>query len=312
MIKQIFKKTYKLLISISILLLIVYSDLIVFIPLDIRDKIHQAKQLLLGNVNQIKSMFIVDRITFLQIIIICMIMLAAKRAMVILLEFYKEYAFEKGKMAGYTIARLVMDAVNLVVVFMGALWILYIIGIPITTLFTGTSIIVAAVSMCQEQLISDVFTGCLLLFDNEIKVRDYIEVNGTKGVIAEIGIRTTKIKEDSGNIIVINNSNMRNIKKCFIQKKQNDTNKVRLRFYVSKNFDSRKWQKSLETIFSKESSTWNNYFENVPMISKPFVDKSGKYVMEISADTKEKNLDEVQNELKVLWSKILEFEKTMK
>ena len=42
-------------------------------------------------------------------------------------------------------------------------------------------------------------------------VDDIIEINGYRGTVIKIGIRTTSIKDSSGNIQIINNSDMRNI-----------------------------------------------------------------------------------------------------
>ena len=62
-----------------------------------------------------------------------------------------------------------------------------------------------------ESLITDVITGVFMLFENQYNVGDIIEVSGFRGTVSSIGIRTTSITDISGNIKIINNSDMRNI-----------------------------------------------------------------------------------------------------
>jgi len=59
--------------------------------------------------------------------------------------------------------------------------------------------------------VADVVTGIFLLFENQYNVGDIVEVNGFRGTVKEIGIRTTSIMDVGGNVKIINNSEMKNI-----------------------------------------------------------------------------------------------------
>ena len=48
--------------------------------------------------------------------------------------------------------------------------------------------------------------GISIIFDNKYAVGDVIEINGFKGTVVELGLRTTKIKAFSGEIKCIGNS----------------------------------------------------------------------------------------------------------
>ena len=80
------------------------------------------------------------------------------------------------------------------------IWGLNIIGISSGTIFAGVSIITMVVSFSADSLIADVITGIFLLFDNIYNVDDIIEINGYRGTVSKIGIRTTSIKDSGGNI----------------------------------------------------------------------------------------------------------------
>ena len=60
-------------------------------------------------------------------------------------------------------------------------------------------------------LIADVVIGAFMLLENQYNVGDIVEVNGFRGVVTRIGIRTTSITDGGGNVKIINNSEMKNI-----------------------------------------------------------------------------------------------------
>lgn len=50
-----------------------------------------------------------------------------------------------------------------------------------------------------------------MLLENQYNVGDIVEVNGFRGVVTSIGIRTTCITDSGDNVKIINNSEMKNI-----------------------------------------------------------------------------------------------------
>ena len=66
-------------------------------------------------------------------------------------------------------------------------------------------------TIIAESLIADVVIGAFMLLENQYNVGDIVEVNGFRGVVTKIGIRTTSITDGGGNVKIINNSEMKNI-----------------------------------------------------------------------------------------------------
>jgi small conductance mechanosensitive channel len=62
-----------------------------------------------------------------------------------------------------------------------------------------------------ESLIADVITGLFMIFENQYNVGDIIELDGYRGTVVNIAIRTTSIEDSGGNIKIFNNSDVRNI-----------------------------------------------------------------------------------------------------
>ncbi|MCL2370271.1 MAG: mechanosensitive ion channel family protein [Firmicutes bacterium] len=66
-----------------------------------------------------------------------------------------------------------------------------------------------ALGFGAQGLVSDLLTGLFLIFENSLQVGDIISFKDYRGEVEEIGIRTTKIRHNNGNVKVINNSQLK-------------------------------------------------------------------------------------------------------
>ena len=90
-------------------------------------------------------------------------------------------------------------------------WGLTILGADVGTVVAGVGILALIVGFGAESLIADMVTGIFMLFENQYNVGDFIEVEGFRGKVSSIGIRTTCLEDPGGNVKIINNSRMTNI-----------------------------------------------------------------------------------------------------
>ena len=90
-------------------------------------------------------------------------------------------------------------------------WGLTILGVNVSTIVASIGIVALIVGFSAESLIADVVNGAFMLFENQYNVGDIVEVNGFRGTVSKIGIRTTCITDPGGNVKIVNNSDMRNI-----------------------------------------------------------------------------------------------------
>lgn len=96
-------------------------------------------------------------------------------------------------------------------VIAGILWGLSILGVNISAIFAGVSVLVLALSFGAESLIEDVITGLFLTFDSQFNVGDIIEIGGFRGTLEQIGVRACYIRDAGNNVQIINNSDIRKI-----------------------------------------------------------------------------------------------------
>lgn len=109
-----------------------------------------------------------------------------------------------------TVIRLVNNIIKVVTIVVIVIMVLAIWGIDTTALITGAGVLTLVVGLGMQSLIGDVVAGLFIVFENEFNVGDIITVDGFRGTVVEIGIRTTKL-EAVGNIKIINNSDIRGV-----------------------------------------------------------------------------------------------------
>ena len=110
-----------------------------------------------------------------------------------------------------TVIALFRNVVRYAVILIAICVVLSMFSVDIGTILAGLGIIALIVGFGAESLIADVVTGLFILIDNQYNVGDIIEVNGFRGTVTDISVRTTVLTDVGGNVKIINNSDMKNI-----------------------------------------------------------------------------------------------------
>ena len=112
---------------------------------------------------------------------------------------------------GLTLISLFSSLLHYVAALVILCWGLSILGVNVNAIVASVGIVALIVGFGAESLVADVVTGIFLIFENQYNVGDIVEVNGFRGTVKEIGIRTTSIMDVGGNVKIINNSEMKSI-----------------------------------------------------------------------------------------------------
>jgi small conductance mechanosensitive channel len=94
-------------------------------------------------------------------------------------------------------------------VIIGVFLILSAWGVQTPTLLVGAGILGIAVSFGAQSLIEDVIAGLFIIFEKQFQIGDIIQTQGFRGEVQEIGVRTTTLVDVNGDVLVINNSDLR-------------------------------------------------------------------------------------------------------
>ncbi len=112
---------------------------------------------------------------------------------------------------GQTVVTLLRSLTHYVAAIVILCWGLSLFGVDVNTIVASVGVLALVIGFGAESLISDVVTGFFMLFENQYNVGDIVEVNGFRGTVKEIGIRTTAIMDTGKNVKIVNNSEMKNI-----------------------------------------------------------------------------------------------------
>ena len=112
---------------------------------------------------------------------------------------------------GETICRLIDNFLKFAVIIGLLYYCLGTLGVDTATLVASAGILSLVVGLGANSLISDILAGLFIVFEGEFQVGDIVTIDGFRGTVVEIGVRTVKVKEGSGNIKVFSNRNVSNV-----------------------------------------------------------------------------------------------------
>lgn len=88
----------------------------------------------------------------------------------------------------------------------GVLFVLSIFGVNVSTLIAGLGFGGIAFALATQKVFSDLFCSVTIFLDRSFAVGDFIVFGGEGGKVEKIGWRSTKLKAESGEEIIIANS----------------------------------------------------------------------------------------------------------
>lgn len=93
-------------------------------------------------------------------------------------------------------------------IIVGLLTLLGVVGVDTTALVTGAGVLTLIVGLGCQSLVSDIVAGMFIMLEGNFEIGDIIVVDGFRGTVQQIGLRTTSIIDGVGNVKTINNSHL--------------------------------------------------------------------------------------------------------
>lgn len=119
---------------------------------------------------------------------------------VLLYGWYKSERIDVGKQFAYN------QLLSYIVYFFAVIFALDYIGIDLTILLAGAAALLVGVGIALQQVISDFFSGLVILFERSVEVGDYLDFGEYKGVVKKIGLRASIIQTQEHKEIILPNS----------------------------------------------------------------------------------------------------------
>ncbi|WHY75104.1 mechanosensitive ion channel family protein [Fictibacillus enclensis] len=107
-----------------------------------------------------------------------------------------------------TLIRLLDNVAAYLIYFIALLMVLTEFNIDVKALLAGAGVVGLAIGFGAQSLVKDIITGFFIIFEQQFAVGDYVRINAFEGTVEEIGLRTTKVKQWTGELHIIPNSSI--------------------------------------------------------------------------------------------------------
>ncbi len=105
-----------------------------------------------------------------------------------------------------TLASVIKSVGTFVVVFIAILQVLPLFNFNIEPLLASAGVAGLAIGFGAQTLVKDVITGFFILFENQFDIGDTVKIAGVSGVVEDIKLRSTVLRESNGTVHTVPNS----------------------------------------------------------------------------------------------------------
>lgn len=124
-------------------------------------------------------------------------------------RFSRRVAWNDRRIA--TITGLVTDLVRAFIVLIAIIFSLS-LYVDSTGLFTFLGLFSAAFGLGARPLVSDYISGIIFLFEDQYTIGEKVEIFGVEGTVEDINLRTTHMCAPSGELFIVPNGEIRNVR----------------------------------------------------------------------------------------------------
>ncbi|MBN2553909.1 MAG: mechanosensitive ion channel family protein [Spirochaetales bacterium] len=115
---------------------------------------------------------------------------------------------EEFRKRAQTLKSSVHFAVTITIVVVAIIMSLRELGVDIAPILAAAGILGLAVGFGAQNLVRDLISGFFILMDNQVRVGDVVEVSGKGGLVEDINLRITTLRDLAGNVHYIRNGDI--------------------------------------------------------------------------------------------------------
>jgi len=104
-----------------------------------------------------------------------------------------------------TIGGILKNIIKYTLYFIGIIMILDVFNVNTTSIIATAGIGGLAIGFGAQSLVKDVITGFFILAEDQYAVGDYVKIDSYEGIVEEMGLRVTKLRDFSGDLHIIPN-----------------------------------------------------------------------------------------------------------
>ena len=110
-----------------------------------------------------------------------------------------------------TVIGLINNIIKYIIAIIVIINILNIYKVNTDKIIASLGIASVVIGLAFQDIIKDFLAGIFIVFDNAYAVGDWITVDGFKGEVISMGLKTTKIKANTGEVMILSNSTLNKV-----------------------------------------------------------------------------------------------------
>ncbi len=145
-----------------------------------------------------------------------------------------------------TVLIMFKNIVKVLIIIISILGILQVFGINTSTLVAGVGALSLVIGLAFQDVLKDILVGVAIILESQFAIGEIVEINGFKGEVTALTLKTTKIKAFTGETKIISNRNITEITNFSL-----DNSLVKVIASVSYESDINKVEKVLNELVNK-------------------------------------------------------------
>ena len=113
---------------------------------------------------------------------------------------------QRGKLRIETTTKIIRSAVTIIWVVIGILAAFWVNGVNLAPILTGAGIFGLGLSLASQNLIKDAINGFVIIWDDRYAVGDIVDIGTVSGMVENINLRITQLRDAEGRLITVPNS----------------------------------------------------------------------------------------------------------
>lgn len=111
-----------------------------------------------------------------------------------------------------TVSGALEGLATFILTLVGIVWTLNVFKVPTSSIIAGGAIFGLAISFGSQSLIKDLVNGCLILLEDQFAVGDVVTIGTEGGLVENLNLRITQLRNSEGQLITIPNSSIIQVK----------------------------------------------------------------------------------------------------
>lgn len=125
--------------------------------------------------------------------------------------FFKILKLKRKGPRATTIGKLASNISKYFIWFIIGMVILGELNVDVTPFIASAGVIGLAIGFGAQEIVKDFISGFFIIFEESFNVDDVVEIDGFKGSVLSLGLRTTRIMNWKGEVKILNNGDIKSV-----------------------------------------------------------------------------------------------------